>query len=109
MQHEYTHIEPGTYVDAPSGYYTPTEEGRLPFHGKEVFYVVGETHVEASCCGVGCFRYVQVPGYVVAWKVRKNENDLFMSEVESITDEAARSEVRSILQQKYSCAMIEFF
>lgn len=109
MSAEYTHIEPGTYVEAPSGYYTPTEEGRLSLRGRDVFYVVGETHVEASCCGVGCFRYIQVPGYVKAWKARKNENDLPVSEVESVSEEDARAEIRAILQQKYSCAMIEFF
>ncbi len=109
MSHEYTHIEPGTYVEAPSGYYTPTEEGRLPFRGKEVLYVVGETHVEASCCGVGCFRYIQVPGYVKTWKTRDNDNGLSVSEVEPITEESARLEIRDTLRQKYSCGMIEFF
>lgn len=108
MRNEYTHLELGTYVEAPSGYYTPTEEGLLTYRGREVLYVVGETKVEASCCGVGSFRYIQVPGYVIAWKARKNQNDLPVSEVEPIRDEDARREIRKTLQEEYSCSMIEF-
>lgn len=106
---EYTHLKTNEDVTCIAGYYTPLKEVRLPYDGKEVLYVVGQAVIESSCCGVGRWGYVMVPGYIVHWQKRTNEAGLPVSEVEPISDRAARDNIRRTVQEMESISQIEFW
>ncbi len=106
---EYTHLKVNEDVTCIAGYYTPLKEVRLPYNGKEVLYVVGQAAIESSCCGVGHWGYVVVPGYIVSWQQRTNEAGLPVSEVEPISDKQARDDITKIVKELESISPIEFW
>ena len=104
----YRHLELGKDVATGiAGVYTPEKEVLLPYNGREVLYVVGEAMLSASCCGVGNWVYVAVPGYVVKWH-SSSEGSVFISEVEPIGDPGSREELRKIIEQRESTDRIQF-
>ncbi len=104
----YRHFELGKDIATGiAGVYTPEKEVRLPYHGREVLYVVGEAMLSASCCGVGNWVYVSVPGYIVRWH-SANEDGVPVSEVEPISDPEAREELVKIIEQRESTDRIQF-
>jgi hypothetical protein len=106
---EYVHQELDKEVTALAGYYTPLEEIRIEYKGREVLCVTGVSVVESSCCGSGGCSYAIVPGYVLGWKSRKNVAGLPVTEVEPITDKAARQEIAVILKEKKALGNVEFW
>ena len=104
---EYLHQEPGTEVRFIAGHYTIVEEGRLTHCGREVFYVVGIAAVGSTCCGAQGCRFVNVPGYVVAWKSRLSENGTPISSVEPIEGDAEQS-IREMLDRRFPYSQILF-
>ncbi len=110
MSTKYTHLELDKEIAAGiAGYYTPQQEVRLKYNGREILYVTGEAVIDSSCCGVGTWAYVIVPGYIVNWKNTKNEAGLPVSEVESISDEKAQQDIRQIIQTKETASSIGFW
>ena len=109
MSVKYTHPELNNTVNSPSGYYVPQKEIRLKYNGKEVLYVTGHAAIEASCCGVADWNYVLVPGYIVSWQKEKNDAGLLVSEVEPISDESAKSDIRKIIQEAEDISPVEFW
>jgi len=104
----YRHFELGADIATGiAGYYTPEKEVRLPYNGREVLYVVGEAMLQSSCCGVGNWVYVAVPGYVVRWYA-SNEEGRPVSEVEPISDPAAREDLTRIIENRESTDRIQF-
>ncbi len=65
MTTEFTHPELDQEVHSIAGYYIPREEHTLPYDSREVLYIVGDACIEASCCGVASWSYIQVPGFLV--------------------------------------------
>ena len=107
---KYTHLELGKEVVAGiAGYYTPQQEVRLKYNGREVFYVIGQAVVESSCCGPGSWTYALIPGYIINWQNAKNEAGLPVSEVEPISDEKARENIRQIIQTNEAASLISFW
>ena len=106
---EYTHLRINEDITCIAGYYTPLKEVKLPYNGKEVLYVVGQAVIESSCCGVGCWGYVLVPGYILNWQNKTNEAGLPVSEVEPISDEMARDNISRIIKEAESISQIEFW
>ena len=106
---KYTHQEMDKEVSFPAGYYAPRKEVRLKHDNREVLYIVGNAVVEASCCGTANWTYALVPGYIVNWHGEKNENNLFVTGVEPINDEAARDEIKKIIRETEGVAAIEFW
>ena len=107
---EYTHLE--LNKDVPigiAGYYTPEEEVRLDYNGREVLYVIGKAVIESACCGIGNWGYVLVPGYIVSWQNKRNEAGLPVSAVEPISDEEAQNNIRQIIQTKETVAQVQFW
>lgn len=88
-------------VEFFGGGYLFIEEGRFPYQGKEVLYLLGLAGVEASCCGRGGCAFIKVPGYIRSWRNRVNPLGQPVSEVEGIVAEEDQKEVRKILQDKY--------
>ena len=109
---EYTHLPLEKDVPAFAGYYTPEKELRLPFHGREILYVIGQVVVETACqeitCTPGSSYYAMVPGYILKWQYRKNEEGLPVSEVEVITDYKTKKEIEHIIREREAVTRIEF-
>ncbi len=96
-------------VEFFGGKYFFLEEGRLPFHGKEVLYLLGVAVVESSCCGRGGCAFIKVPGYIRSWQSEVTASGQHLSEVELISSAEEQKEIRRILQEKYpECAQINF-
>jgi hypothetical protein len=109
---EYTHLPLGKDVPAFAGYYMPEKEVRIPFHGREILYIIGQVVVETACqeitCTPGSSSYAMVPGYILKWQYRENEDGLPVSEIESITDYKTKKEIEQILQENESATRVEF-
>ena len=109
MSPKYTHTELDKEVDSIAGYYTPLKEIRLKHGGREVLYIIGEAVIESSCCGVGNWRYALVPGYIVSWQSSRNEAGLPQTEVELITDQASRKEIKELIEATEPVSLFEFW
>ena len=109
---EYVHLPLGEDVLAFAGYYTPEEEVRLPFQGREVLYVTGHVAVESACHGGTCepqnYWYGSVQGYVVRWQHDRNDAGLPVSEVEPIRDRDTRRELEEIISSRDAVSRIDF-
>ena len=105
----YAHVEMGTEVQAISGYYVIQEELRGSHAGRDFLYLVGAAVVDNSCCGGGGMRFLQVPGYIRAWKAYKNAEGLDVSEVEPVRHEEDREQIRRMLATAYPGAQLIFF
>ncbi len=87
-------------VNGISGFYVPIREGRLPYGGREVLYLLGYGEVDNSCCTEGGCGYVQVPGYILDWKSGTDGNNNPISRVETVKDRAARKELRRLIAKE---------
>ncbi len=106
---EYIHPELNQRVEFFGGGYSFTEEGKLDYRGKEVLYSVGIANIESSCCGPRGCAFIKVPGYLLFWKKRRDDQGQVLSEVERIVDEESKREIRRILEEKYpGFTQIEF-
>ena len=109
-KNKYTHLEPGKdVIFGIAGYYTPQQEVRLKYNGREVLYAIGQVVLESSCCDAHNWTYTIVPGYILNWQNRKNEVGLPVSEVEPITDREAREDITKIIQFNEGIFPIEFW
>jgi hypothetical protein len=105
---EYVHQELNQEVDAIGGRYILLKEVRLPFHGRDVLYVVGGAIADTSCCGVGGCAYALVPGFVVDWKYRRNQGGLAVSLVEPIRDGIIQGRVRRLIGRAEIVQQVDF-
>ncbi len=105
----YTHLELNHDILAPSGYYTPLQEVRLKYGGREVLYTVSRAVVECSCCGACNFNAALVPGYIIRWRAEKNEEGNYISEVEPVAEEKAREDIRKIIKDQEFISQTEFW
>lgn len=107
----YTHTEPGT--DIPfgiAGFYTPLEETRLPYNGREILYITGKVTMEASCCIMAeGWVYAIVPGYIVEWQNTVSEDGEPVSTVEPVKDTRDRTAVRDIIYEKEGTVPVDFW
>ncbi len=106
---KYTHLKLNEDNNCLAGYYTPEKEVRLKHNNREVLYVIGQAVIESSCCSVGSWGYAIVPGYIVNWQNKRNETGLLISEIESISDERARNNIRQIIQTNEAISQIGFW
>jgi hypothetical protein len=105
---EYLHQEPGTEVRFIAGHYTIVEEERLAYCGRDILYVVGIAAVGSACCGTQGCRFVNIPGYIVAWKSRISESAMPVSIVEPIESETEQSGIREMLDRRFPYSQILF-
>lgn len=99
MSIDYVHPNLGEEVAARAGYYAITKELRLNHDGREVLCLIGMCCVDNSCCGRCAFNYAIVPGYLLSYRGRENEEGQMVSEVEPVTDGAARREIATALEE----------
>jgi len=93
---------------AIAGYYVLTKECRLPFHGMDVLYYIGYGVLDNSCCGIGGCAYALVPGFITHWRYKKTAEDLFVSRIEPIRDEAFQNEVKQLIEKDEMVNQINF-
>lgn len=105
---EYLHQEPGKEVRFIAGHYTIVEEQRLAFCGREVLYVVGIAVVGSACCGAQGCRFINIPGYIVAWKNRLSESGMPVSVVKPVECETEQCEIRETLDRRFPHSQILF-
>ena len=105
---EYAHIPLNEEVQAIGGYYVLEKEVRLPYHGEEVLYVIGMSLIDSSCCGVTGGKYAIVPGYILEWQHRTNDEGLPVTEVQPIRDEQIRKEIADLIKDADFVQHVEF-
>jgi len=106
---QYTHPIMNTEIGAPSGSYFPQEEHIMPYDNREVMYISGLMVIETSCCGIGSWQYIQVPGFLVERGETTDKSSAIVSKVDTIQDEKERTAIYRLLEQKYSGARIEIW
>lgn len=108
LKMEYSHPRLNEPVTAIGGHYVLVKEERLPFRGREVLYLVGYAVIDTSCCGIGGYGYALVPGFVVEWKARTDDQGRPVSRIEPIRDEAVRHEVARLIRQREPVHQVTF-
>lgn len=94
MLAEYIHYQLNEEVTAIGGHYVISKEVRLPVNDREVLYTVGYGVMDTTCCGTGGCAYATVHGFVEKWRYRENSEGFAITEVEPITDEQLRNQLR---------------
>jgi len=112
---KYTHLPLGVEVESFAGYYTPEDEIRLEYTGRDVLYVVGYVAVEATCGAVGAeacravsYRYATVQGYLLEWQSETNEGGLAISTVEQISDQTTINRIKQIILDREQVSQVQF-
>jgi hypothetical protein len=106
---KYTHLELNKDVLTPSGYYSPQKEVKLNFDEREVLYTVSQAVIESSCCGASDYYSAQVPGYILGWRVEKNDKGLPVSLIEPISDQNTRDAISKIVRNNENIILTEFW
>jgi hypothetical protein len=104
----YTHKDIGEEISAISGYFTYLEESRLNVRGRDLLYAVGIGIVDNSCCGVGGCLFIEVPGYIVAWKNEVDKEGRWISRVDPVASEEEKNRIRKSLLEFYPWAQVTF-
>ena len=109
MTVKYRHPKLGEEVSTAAGYYILNQENILEYAGQQILYITGYTCIDASCCGVGNWNFIQVPGYLIKKAPDSEINQQRVSEVEPLKLEEEREAVIRILQEKHPNATIELW
>ncbi|RJQ83288.1 MAG: hypothetical protein C4519_06925 [Desulfobacteraceae bacterium] len=105
---EYTHGDLDWEIVAIGGHYRFTDEVRLPFEGKEIFYLKGYALFDTTCCGAGGCSYIMVQGFVAQWKTGKNAAGEPVSRVTPIQDPALQRRIQQFLIKKENVQQVQF-
>lgn len=108
METEYIHYLLGEEIEAAAGRYVVQKEAILAIAGRDVLYLLAFATVDSSCCSVGGMGYVVVPGYLVKWKQKTNQNGLAISIVEPIRDPAAREDIAGQIRKVEKIDQVNF-
>lgn len=108
MAQDYVHRELNQEVTFIAGHYVLTKESRLPFRGRDLLYLVGYAIVDNSCCSVGGIAYAVVPGLVVSWQSKRNDDGLPVSVVEPVRDEELQREIERLVREKEIVSQVTF-
>ncbi len=104
----YVHQELNQQVTAIGGHYLLVKEARLPFHGREVLYLVGHAAFDTTCCGTGGCAYALVPGFIVSWRSGRNEDGLAVSAVQPIDQSDLQEQIRRRLERQEQVHQVIF-
>jgi hypothetical protein len=105
---DFIHPKLGQEITAIGGHYVFNNEHRLSVDGRDVLYLVGYAVVDTSCCGVGGCAYALVPGYVLAWKYKRNETSEPISQIEPVRDIDDQVAIRELIQKKEVVQQVTF-
>jgi hypothetical protein len=107
----YTHLTPGkNIVFGIAGYYTPQQETRLTYNGREILYVIGQVIMEAACCNIADdWVYSLVPGYIVDWQHEVNEEGEKITTVEPVRTDKEKADIRKAIQEREGFVPVDFW
>jgi len=108
LAQEYVHQLLNQQVTAIGGHYVLVKEARLPFQGQEVLYLIGHAAFDTTCCGVGGCAYALVPGFILAWKAKTNDDGRSVSLIEPVRDKAAQREIQRLLTKRETVQQVRF-
>lgn len=108
MIREYIHEKMNQEIETISGHYMFYKEVRLPFNNREILYIVGSAVVDKSCCGPGGCGFALVPGYIVSWESRIDNQGRYVSEVEPISDQSTQKEVNQLIEKTEIVTQVQF-
>jgi len=97
---DFVHPETDREVQAIGGRYVLTREARLPFDDSEILYFSGYAVIDTSCCGTGGCTYAMVPGFILNWKYKTNEEGLPISRIEPIRNPDVEKRVRRLIAER---------
>jgi hypothetical protein len=98
----------GKEVVAPSGYYQPVELGLMEYAGHQALYTLGAACIEASCCGVGSWKYVRVEGIVLGDGSPVLESGGEPLDIDTIEDDETKRAIRKLILERHPDARVEF-
>ncbi len=98
---EHAHQPLEEEIRSIAGYYMVLEEGVLEYKGREVLYLVQMAAIETSCCGRGGMGFILVPGFINALKARRNDDGLWVSDVDRVEGEEDRGEITGLLLARH--------
>lgn len=96
---DYFHVELNQEFYSKTGYFLISKENKIRYKGRDVLYIIGQACVEAGCCGIGSWKYISVPGYVINWHYRQNETGLPITEIETVNNQQDQDEIKRIIQE----------
>ena len=105
---DFTHPQLGREVTAIGGHYVFGKEIRMSFRSREILYFVGYAVLDSTCCGVGGVAYVLVAGFLRQWKYKKNQDECFVSQIETIVAQTIQKVVRNAIQKKEMVYQVTF-
>jgi hypothetical protein len=98
---EHVHQEIGEEIRSIAGYYMVLEEGVLKYNGRDVLYLVEAAAMDTSCCGGAGMGFIMVPGYINTLRTQREENGLWVSDVDRIDNESDRREITGLLKARH--------
>lgn len=105
---EYIHRPLDTEVNAIGGRYVLTDEFRMPFSGRELYYLVGHALFDSTCCGFGGCRYALVQGFIRDWKKKMNPEGRFITTVERVIDTKDQKEIEKLITKEITVNQVKF-
>ncbi len=105
---DYIHRGLNQQITAIGGHYALVKEVRLPFHGREILYLVGHAAFDTSCCGPGGCAYALVPGFVASWHSSQTEDGLAVSQLEPINDADTQNKIRRLIERLETVQQVMF-
>ena len=110
MSMEYTHTPLDETVEFVAGSYQIESEHKLLYEGREILYLMGSTSELCGCCGsCDSIRFITVPGFIMAWKSRSNDAGLPVTDIEPVTDEKSRIDIKKTLEREHDVLNIQFW
>jgi hypothetical protein len=105
---EYVHQDLHQQITAIGGHYVLVKEARLPFHGREILYLVGHAAFDTTCCGPGGCAYALVPGAVRSWQSSHTDEGLAISQVKPVREPDTQAEIRHLIEQMETVQQVVF-
>jgi hypothetical protein len=105
---EYAHREPGMESAALPWPCRVVEEGRMCLGDREFLFMVGDATIGSACVGAGSLRYVYVPGFVAAWRARRNDAGEAVSLVEPVREGDEQASISRLLAARYPSLQVCF-
>lgn len=98
---EHVHQPIGEEIRSIAGYYMVLEEAVIQYNDRELLYLVEMAAVDTSCCGSGGMGFIMVPGYINALKTRRNQEGLWVSDMDRLDNQEDRKEITRLLLEKH--------
>jgi len=105
---DFVHPELNQEHSTIAGYYFILKEDRFSLKNREVLYLIGSGVYDNACCGGGNCSYALVPGLIVDWEYKKNNEGRSISRVEPVKDENLRKEISRIMKEQETVSQVIF-